>query len=106
MISVTCEDVPHAVVATRDGPQAVHLLEAAREACSAIRAGDSLVAEGVKQTEQRFEAHRITVERQQPPRPPSDNDDREYLLPAWPAPPAVCVGFTTRAPQSGRPRRR
>jgi hypothetical protein len=56
-------DPPFAVIATRDGLQSIRLLYDTRDACSKIRVGDYLEADGVKQHEGLFDAEDIEVTR-------------------------------------------
>jgi len=52
---------PYAVIGTRDGP--VTVLLNCEPGCPAIQVGDYVQVDGVKETEQRFEAENITVTR-------------------------------------------
>jgi uncharacterized repeat protein (TIGR01451 family) len=57
------DDVPYALIATRDGIQQVRLLDEARTTCRSIREGDYLEASGEKQHELLFEAESVTITR-------------------------------------------
>ncbi|MFN8525950.1 MAG: hypothetical protein U0821_22850 [Chloroflexota bacterium] len=80
VVGVSCEDTrvdllpevppeavnakaPFAIIATRDGFQTVRLRKEARNACTSIRLGDYLEADGEKQTEQLFDADDVELKR-------------------------------------------
>jgi hypothetical protein len=54
---------PEIVLANRDGPVVVQLLGDARDAASTAQTGDYLEADGVKETEQLFQAESVTITR-------------------------------------------
>ena len=54
-------DAPYAVIVNRDGLQKVRLIGEARTTCRSIKVGQYLEADGVKQTEQLFDAENVTL---------------------------------------------
>jgi hypothetical protein len=64
VLAVGCDAaVPTITIANRDGPVEVRLLGEAAAACRSAEVGDYLEVDGVKQTEQLYEADTITVRR-------------------------------------------
>jgi hypothetical protein len=62
--AVACDAaIPTITIANRDGLVEIQLLHEAAESCSSARVGDYLEADGVKQTEQLFDADTVTLRR-------------------------------------------
>jgi CSLREA domain-containing protein len=62
--AVACDaSIPTITIANRDGLVEIQLLHEAVQSCSSARIGDYLEADGVKQTEQLFDADTITLRR-------------------------------------------
>ena len=62
--AVACDAaIPTITIANRDGLVEVQLLHEAAQSCGSAQAGDYLEADGVKQTEQLFEADSVTLRR-------------------------------------------
>jgi hypothetical protein len=63
-------------ITTIDGAQHVTLHEKAQARCPSIVVGDYVQLEGVKETEQRFDAYTLTAERTAPVDSPSNASSR------------------------------
>ena len=62
--AVACDaPIPTITIANRDGLVEIRLIAEAAQACGSAQGGDYLEADGVKQTEQQFDADSITLHR-------------------------------------------
>ena len=60
-VSFNRDDVPYALIATRDGVQQVRLLRETKSLCASIQVGDYLEIDGTKEHEFLFDAENVTI---------------------------------------------